>query len=697
MYAGSPRRDALRLDRVVLRGAEDARPDPLCARLRLERTLAATDWTQTGLPPGALLFVRRLRVHGPGFDVPDRASAGGCDPFADDRAFASHVADALRAQGRVARRPWSDDAAADADAVWFEDEDELAACLVRDWLRGRVAQRWWWRSVLGGDGIDTWLRRELLARGERLAPTLHRLAAASSAVAWLSRMDDADARAGLASLIRAYALPHLRVDGGDAMQPAGPGSSDADRDPVSGRSTPASTPSLARRRLQRIVPELRAVAWHPAQARLLACGLALLRAPTEARTRRFAEDLDAWRAATDAGDMDTRAGVVTAVVDPPTRGVRRDRSDALPHVSSRVRTQVGGRLRHATMADLAPGLASATLRDALGEAPDASPLNTTLAGANEHVQASRDVDARPATSPCGTSPMPDGDPVPLAVEALAPETVVTPVIAQPRDVEPAASDAMPVVRARTIVTSHGGLFYLLNAALTLGLYGDFTAPRAQGLSLSPWDLLAWLGQHWFGRAFRRDPLWRLLADLAGRAPKRAPSWRVDPPSQWAPGDDWLRPWAPMAMLEHGVDRRARRLQVRHPAGFAVFDVPRETRLRPAAQARALCLSRETAMRARLRPSPSMSSPALPVDPGLRWLHRFAHYMAARLMRALGTASPREAVALLCRHAAEVRCDASRVEIALSLAHLPLPVRIAGLDRDPGWIPAAGRDVRFHFS
>ena len=67
------------------------------------------------------------------------------------------------------------------------------------------------------------------------------------------------------------------------------------------------------------------------------------------------------------------------------------------------------------------------------------------------------------------------------------------------------------------------------------------------------------------------------------------------------------------------------------------------------------------------------------------------------MRALGATSPRAAVALLCRHAAEVRCDASRVEIALSLSSLPLPVRIAGLDRDPGWIPAAGRDVRFHFS
>ncbi len=697
MHAGSPRRDALRLDRVVLRGAEDARPDPLRARLRLERTLAATDWTPAGLPPGALLFVRRLRVHGPGFDVPGRASAGGRDPFADDRVFAERVAETLRAQGRAARRPWSDDAAADAEAVWFEDEDELAACLVRDWLRGRIAQRWWWRSVLGGDGIDTWLRRELLARGERLAPTLHRLAAASSAVAWLSRMDEADARAGLTSLVRAYALPHLRVDGSDAMQPAGPGSSDADRDPVSGRSTSASTPRLARRRLQRIVPELRAVAWRPAQARLLACGLALLRAPTEARTRRFAEDLDAWRPATDADDMDTRAGVAPAAEDPPMEDARPDRIDALPRMSSRVRTQVGGRLRRARIANQSPGPVPTKLRDALGETAEVPPLNTTHADIDERSRASGDVDARPAASPCATSSMPDGDPVPPALEALAPATVATPVIAQPRDVEPAAPDAMPVVRARTIVTAHGGLFYLLNAALTLGLYGDFTAPRAQGLSLSPWDLLAWLGQHWFGRAFRRDPLWRLLADLAGRAPKRAPSWRVDPPSQWAPEDDWLHPWAPMATLEHGVDRCARRLQLRHPAGFAVFDVPRDTRLRPSAQARALCLSREAVMRARLRPSPSMSSPALPVDPGLRWLHRFAEYMAARLMRALGTASPCEAVALLCRHAAEVRCDASRVEIALSLAHLPLPVRIAGLDRDPGWIPAAGRDVRFHFS
>lgn len=258
-----------------------------------------------------------------------------------------------------------------------------------------------------------------------------------------------------------------------------------------------------------------------------------------------------------------------------------------------------------------------------------------------------------------------------------------------------ALEADATVTAHEISTAHGGLFYLLNAALSLGVYGDFSAPRARGIALSPWDLLAWLGQHWFGRAFRRDPLWGLLADLTGRSPRRAPSW-IDPPTRWEPGDDWLGAWAPIATLGHGVDRRAARLHVLHADGFAVFDVPRDTRLRPAAQARALCLTRAGAARARLRPATTMPK-ALPGDPGLRWLHRFADYLAARCMRALGTTSPRKAVVLLCRHAADVRCDASRVEIALPLSGLPLPVRIAGLDRDPGWIPAAGRDVRFHFS
>jgi hypothetical protein len=40
--------------------------------------------------------------------------------------------------------------------------------------------------------------------------------------------------------------------------------------------------------------------------------------------------------------------------------------------------------------------------------------------------------------------------------------------------------------------------------------------------------------------------------------------------------------------------------------------------------------------------------------------------------------------------------ATRLNVTFELARLPLAVRLAGLDRDPGWVPAAGRYVAFHF-
>jgi hypothetical protein len=67
-----------------------------------------------------------------------------------------------------------------------------------------------------------------------------------------------------------------------------------------------------------------------------------------------------------------------------------------------------------------------------------------------------------------------------------------------------------------------------------------------------------------------------------------------------------------------------------------------------------------------------------------------------LTGALGLTDPAAAARLLCVHRARVFVTATRVDIVLSLAELPIAVRLAGLDRDPGWIPAAGRSVAFHF-
>lgn len=46
--------------------------------------------------------------------------------------------------------------------------------------------------------------------------------------------------------------------------------------------------------------------------------------------------------------------------------------------------------------------------------------------------------------------------------------------------------------------------------------------------------------------------------------------------------------------------------------------------------------------------------------------------------------------------ATVHFDDTHLDVVMSLAELPIEVRLSGLDRDPGWVPAAGRYVAFHF-
>jgi hypothetical protein len=144
------------------------------------------------------------------------------------------------------------------------------------------------------------------------------------------------------------------------------------------------------------------------------------------------------------------------------------------------------------------------------------------------------------------------------------------------------------------------LLFLLNAALQLSLYGDFTQPRHPGLDCPPWRFLLLAGRAWCGPGFRRDPLY-----------------------------GWL--------------------------------------LRRAAGAR--------------QPVPLHLWPAL----------------HARLVLALSDGpSPRRALRAMLGLPAKLQDAGERLDLFFALAELPLAVRLSGLDRDPGWIPAAGCDVRFHF-
>jgi len=287
----------------------------------------------------------------------------------------------------------------------------------------------------------------------------------------------------------------------------------------------------------------------------------------------------------------------------------------------------------------------------------------------------------------------DAPPVTRTVEDAIPATQAETTTAAPSP--KAKSEQTPFIEgAPRACTQFGGIFYLLNAALALKLYGDFTAPRTPGLALSPWDWLALVGRAWFGEEFVRDPVWTVLAELAGRAPKDAPDRDFAAPPEWRIDPDWLAPWVECGALRVGATRT--RLRVLHAAGFVVFDAARDPATRPLSQARDLCAAYDALRGLKLARTRALGSCAPARAATARWLQWLLDYLRARLASALDVDRLDDAPALLCRHPAEIARTAAGVHVHLALAGLPLAVRVAGLDRDPGWVPAAGRTIRFHF-
>ena len=80
----------------------------------------------------------------------------------------------------------------------------------------------------------------------------------------------------------------------------------------------------------------------------------------------------------------------------------------------------------------------------------------------------------------------------------------------------------------------------------------------------------------------------------------------------------------------------------------------------------------------------------------QWLDWIMPYVRVRLCRALGIADASDPGRALGAQRASILLTGVHLDIFFALSEHPLEIRLAGLDRDPGWVPAAGRFVRFHY-
>jgi hypothetical protein len=259
---------------------------------------------------------------------------------------------------------------------------------------------------------------------------------------------------------------------------------------------------------------------------------------------------------------------------------------------------------------------------------------------------------------------PAGRPAAISAPDSAPDTPVTPrpaPVVRPR----LAPVAVP---AAGFASDFAGSFFLLNAFLAMGLYPDFTRPADSGLALAPSRLLDRLAAQWFGPRYRADRLHLALA-AAAADPVLPDVWQVNPA--------WLHAFDSDDATATTIT--ARHLTQWHANGFPLLDVrrrSRQARAQPAPESRCFRLPRR-----------------LPAAAPARWLACLGLYLDARIRRATG--DPALGLASLAIPG-RCRVTADRIDIDVALDDLPVALRLAGLDRDPGWLPAEGRAIAFHF-
>ena len=470
----------------------------------------------------------------------------------------SHVEDAVAR----AAHPFMEIVPANAPAVVFRDESEMLACLARDW---HDRDAWWWRGLVGRDADKGLVHRRLLNAPELMPAIVSRLAERGAAADVVGALPVGVCTALRNAVTQAFALP--------VATPAW------DVDPAT-RDAHESTDHLqAEHRALRVIHSviedagcIEALAAMREEPRhLLVLCLMIVRAPALVRSSlcyRLLARRDTWHR--------SASGREVALPRAPEQSARDTPGTSAVGTTVREAGRAAFEQQHAEAIDLTPTQRiGQTRRDSgMGVAQTTSTL------------------APPSDATSESSP------------AMALAALPTP---------PSAVALAP------LGSGYAGVFYLVNVLLHMEVYADFANPARPTVPVPLGDLLALIGVQCCGLALRHDPIWRVLATIAGRHEQQAP-------------------------------RRTFRAGVVRRRDVRAFD---------------------------------------------RWFANLLTRMTERLARALAM-PPADTLAYLCARRGTLGLTDARLDVHFPLAEHPLAIRMAGLDRDAGWVPAAGRIIEFHY-
>ena len=498
--------------------------DPISAQLRVTSLFNAAHVHPVGLPPSAIICIRKLLDPQPGTL---RLAQGSVRP---PLAWEQAVAASLNQLVRRAVRPALGAVPTDAEAVIFLDRSELLACLASDWCDGSAVAHWWWQSLFKGVGsaravLDTWLDMPAY-----IPAALQHMAERGQAIPFVRMLSINHARALLQSMTRSFALHDLQSVLKAVLDESGRGMhsevktlkfEEAARQlgpPPSAFNTPQNAP------WQSWVPASESDGLGLEHQCLLGIALMLQRAPMVVRTQSFTRAVLQWRQAIEqsglSGTFKAATGLVTA-----------NESRQLPTFSKAIVDENN---------TFTPMAKPPTAERVVSLEP--LPVEQGLGAAHMLLSAPATPMVRMTHAVLAPEP-PDSGILPMSELNQMRLTLHEPgmVSTRPSPSLNQVPDAITLPEAH-ITTALGGVFYLINLGLFLGIYGDFTTPAHPGIPLPVWDFVALLGQQLIGDTIYADPVWPLLAHLAGRTVQEAPGKNFDPPDVWRVPEAWLEPF-----------------------------------------------------------------------------------------------------------------------------------------------------------
>lgn len=618
-------------------------------RLRLTHLLNTADLLPVGLPPAAVLVVRRLADPLPGRLAPRHPAVRV------DDAWERAVRRALDDLCRRAALPVGGAIPGEPDAVLFADAAEVLACRLLAKQRGQPPA-WWWQGVQGDPAGPEQGTAHLLTRRPSLVPAaLHYLDEWGAAVAVAASVRAAEALDVLRAVAKVYELPAL------ALPP--------NRSSSLPIHTPPDPPSHARP--GRPQPEKETppwTAWLPIEASatlgreqtaLLGVCLALQARPGAVRALAFGRALQRWWQAQEVIPRPSRPHPAPAKSTPAQEDGHEWHEEGTDTPLTPAVDEGATSPTDPAAPPPDPNLTSSVPQPVSKMPPPAGDDLTPTAGGEERAaqpRSVRDRRDRPARDPGSGSVASEQMPPPGAATAgrdvkneVTDETSgqserdLAPGSPEHAVVETGSAEAFSFPGEGGVATGVGGVLYLLNLMRVLNLPAACESGWGVASQVGAWGVLELLGRALLGlegATHAVDPLWHALAELDGRAQETLPG----------------------AAYEMSGDRSL-------PAGWA-----------------AACDSwaPEDA------PLLHDASEAL-----LPWLALAVPFVRRRLQQALRLPDPGDVSDTLLV-AGRLFVTPSHVDLVIDLNAISLPVRRAGLDANPGWLPACGRVVTFHF-